>query len=86
MTKEHAEQLGYKVIVASPFEIGLVKGEQGIRTWWVRDFNGELPPLNHPLIQKAIDITENALTLLNEATRRVQNPDEDDILNESDIG
>lgn len=58
MTKEEAEALGYRIIEASPFEVGLVKGEKGIRTWWCQEFNRELPPLDHPKILEAIKINE----------------------------
>lgn len=59
MTKEEAEKLGYKVIAASPFEVGLVKNDKGIRTWFCQDFDRKLPPLDHPKIQEAIQITED---------------------------
>lgn len=58
MTKEEAEKLGYKVIAASPFEVGLLKGEKGLRTWLCQDFDRKLPPLDHPEILKAIEINE----------------------------
>lgn len=53
-----AEDKGYAVIAASPFEVGLTKNGQGIRTWFANDFGGELPELSHPLVQKAIKINE----------------------------
>ena len=58
MTTQEAEQLGYKVIAASPFEVGLVKNGKGIRTWWCQDFDRKLPSLDHPEIQRAIQIME----------------------------
>lgn len=58
MTSKEAKNLGYKIVAASPFEVGLVKNGKGIRTWWAQDFNGKMPALNHPEIQKAIAITE----------------------------
>ena len=58
MTKKKAEDLGYAVIKASHYEVGLIKENTGVRTWWARDFNGKLPSLDHPLIQKAIEIHE----------------------------
>lgn len=58
MTVEEAQALGYEVVIASPFEIGLVKNGQGIRTWWGSDF-GHVPALDHPIVQKAIEITES---------------------------
>lgn len=60
MTKEEAQALGYKVIMASPFEVGLVKNGKGIRTWWCQDFDRQLPPLDHPLILETIAIQEEA--------------------------
>lgn len=58
MTKQEAEQLGYKVIQASPFEVGLVKNGKGVRTWWAKDFGGKLPGLDHSLILEHIRIQE----------------------------
>lgn len=54
MTKEQAQALGYRVVVAGPFEIGLVKGDQGCRTWWGNDFQWRMPELDHPWIMDAI--------------------------------
>tara|TARA_R110002126_G_scaffold107508_5_gene242962 strand:+ start:3987 stop:4175 length:189 start_codon:yes stop_codon:yes gene_type:complete len=59
MKIQEAEKLGYKVIAASSFEVGLIKGDRGIRTWFSQDFDRKLPPLDHPLIQKAININED---------------------------
>ncbi len=50
--------LGYEIIKASTFEVGLIKNGKGVRTWWANEFNGDLPPMEHPLIQEAIQITE----------------------------
>lgn len=50
--------LGYKVIAASPFEVGLTKNGKGIRTWWCRAFGCKMPPLDHPEIQHAIRLNE----------------------------
>lgn len=58
MTIKEAEALGYEVIAASPFEVGLIKNGKGIRTWWCQDFDGKLPPLDHWKIQQAIEISE----------------------------
>ena len=66
MTIQEAEKLGYEVIAASPFEVGLVKNGKGIRTWFsqsfdwpgVKSWSGKLPNLDHPEIQRAIAITE----------------------------
>lgn len=45
---------GYRVVWASPVEIGLTHNGYGVRTWWAFTFNNELPPLDHPLIREAI--------------------------------
>lgn len=58
MTIEEAEKLGYQVVMASPFEVGLVKNGQGIRTWFSQSFDMKLPTLDHPKIQQAIEINE----------------------------
>lgn len=58
MTSREAKQLGYEVVRASSFEVGLLKNSKGIRTWFAQEFKGKLPPLNHPEIQRAIKITE----------------------------
>lgn len=54
MTIQAAELLGYKVIEASPFEVGLTRYGWPIKTWWCQDFDRKLPKLDHPLIQEAI--------------------------------
>jgi hypothetical protein len=46
---------GWEVIKASPFEVGLLKDGKGVRTWWSQDFNGNLPTLEHPIIQETIN-------------------------------
>jgi len=58
MTDTEAYQLGYRVIEASTFEVGLVKNGIGIRTWWNSTFKNEIPTLDNPVIQEAIRITE----------------------------
>lgn len=68
MTSQEAHDLGYRVIAASPFEVGLIKvtglacdqpkGERGVRTWFCQDFDHRLPSLDHPKIQEAIRIHE----------------------------
>jgi hypothetical protein len=58
MSKEDAAAKGYELIKAGAFEVGLLKKGMGIRTWWVSDFDGKTPELDHPLVQKAIEITE----------------------------
>jgi hypothetical protein len=57
VTVEQAKELGYEVVITSPFEVGLVKNGQGIRTWWNSDF-GHVPSLDHPVIQQAIEMNE----------------------------
>jgi len=64
MTAKEAETLGYMVVEASPFEVGLIHGNDGVRTWFANEFHDHpetgrrLPPLDHPLIQQAIEIHE----------------------------
>lgn len=58
MTIQEAQALGYEVIKASSFEVGLTKNGKGVRTWWSADFNGKLPRLDHPLIVKSIKLNE----------------------------
>lgn len=58
MTIKEAEALGYQVIIASPFEVGLTKNGRGVRTWWCQKFDRHLPALDHPRIQKAIRVNE----------------------------
>ena len=53
-----ARTQGYKVIKASPFEVGLVKNGVGIRTWWASDFDCKLPPLGHPVMMDCIKRSE----------------------------
>jgi hypothetical protein len=59
MTKEEAERLGYQVVKASGFEVGLVKNDQGLCTWFCQDFDRVLPGLDHPKILEAIERYEN---------------------------
>jgi len=58
MTAQEAAALGYEVVKASPFEVGLIKNEKGIMTWFCQDFDRKLPDLDHPKIQEAIEIQE----------------------------
>jgi hypothetical protein len=60
MNKTEAEKLGYKVIKASPFEVGLMRNGKGIRTWFCQDFDRKLPGLDHPLIIEAINRVEKS--------------------------
>lgn len=52
---------GWEVIKASPFEVGLIKDGKGIRTWWAKDFDCNLPTFDHPIIQKCIQDHEAIL-------------------------
>jgi hypothetical protein len=52
------EDRGYRIIAASPFEVGLVKNGMGLRTWYATEFGGKLPRLDHPIIQAAIKAQE----------------------------
>ena len=64
MTTQEAEAKGYKLVDASPFEVGLVFNGQGIRTWWAKDLwskDYDEPTLEHPKVQEAIRITEDML-------------------------
>ena len=58
MTKEEAEKLGYQVIAASVFEVGLVKNGIGVRSWFCQEFDRKLPPLDHPKILATIELNE----------------------------
>ncbi len=58
MSEQEAKDLGYEVVKASAFEVGLTKNGKGIRTWWFNEFNGKIPSLTHPEIQKSIKINE----------------------------
>ena len=58
MTADEAKAAGYEVVAASTFEVGLIHKGKGVRTWWARDFKLWLPPLDHPMIQEAININE----------------------------
>ena len=65
MTSDEAKALGYEVVAASAHEVGLIKHGRGVRTWWCQDFDRELPPLDHPLIQQAIAAQEKLDTWRN---------------------
>ncbi len=58
MTKEEAEQKVYRLVLASPFGVGFIQNDRGIRTWWSNDFDRKFPTLDHPKIQEAIEINE----------------------------
>ncbi len=55
MTAQDAERLGYKVVAASDAEVGLIKGDKGVMTWWCQDFDRKLPGLDHPKILEAVE-------------------------------
>lgn len=57
-----AKRLGYEIMAASLFEVGLVKSGQGVRTWFCSDFDRRLPSLDHPTIQAAIRANEAQAT------------------------
>ena len=58
MNTQESKKMGYKVIAASPFEVGLVKNGKGIRTWFSQSFGGKMPTMDHPEIQRTIAINE----------------------------
>jgi hypothetical protein len=60
MNRAEAKKLGYEVIKASPFEVGLMRNGKGIRTWFCQDFDRKLPGLDHPLIIEAINRVEKS--------------------------
>jgi hypothetical protein len=49
MTPAQATAKGYKVVPASAIEVGLLKNDKGVCTWWARDFDGKLPERNKHL-------------------------------------
>lgn len=64
---EEAVKLGYSVFAASPFEWGLVKNNQGIRTWFKHSFEPKWqgkqpPPLSHTMIIQSILVQEGVVT------------------------
>jgi hypothetical protein len=58
MTKQQAIDLGYALKQASPYEVGLTKHGKGVRTWWLADFGGRMPKLDHQDVIRAIQIHE----------------------------
>lgn len=54
MTAKEAYQIGYRVIAASPFEVGLTKDGRGLRTWFSQEFDRKIPSLDHHVIQECI--------------------------------
>jgi hypothetical protein len=61
MTSKEAYQKGYRVVAASPFEVGLTKDGRGLRTWFSQDFDGKIPTLDHYLIQECIESHEKLI-------------------------
>jgi hypothetical protein len=62
MTIQQAQDLGYALMKASPFEVGLIKSGRGVRTWWAREFAGRMPKLDHSLVQEAIRLNETPIS------------------------
>lgn len=58
MTAKEAEALGYTIVRASAYEVGLLKNGKGIRTWWANDFHGNMPTLEDSKVQDAIKVNE----------------------------
>lgn len=58
MKAQAAAALGYEIVPASAYEVGLTKNGKGIRTWFNVTFDGQNIDFDHPEIQKAIDINE----------------------------
>lgn len=61
LTAKEAAERGYKVSMASAGEVGLMKGDLGLRTWWIGAFDSKLPPLDHPAVADAIANHESIL-------------------------
>lgn len=57
MKTAEAEKAGYRIERASPIEWGLLKGKQGVCTWWYSTL-GLNPTLDHPKVQEAIKVNE----------------------------
>ena len=58
MTIQQAFDQDYYIRKESPYRISLVKGGISVRTWWIRDFAGKMPKLDHSLVQEAIRLNE----------------------------
>jgi len=56
--REQAIALGYIVEKAGLVEVGLCLGDDGIRTWWCKEFDHMLPDIGHPIILAAIERNE----------------------------
>jgi hypothetical protein len=55
---DDATTKGYSLVIASPFEVGLLRNGEGMRTWYVFDFECQMPKLDHALVQEAIEASE----------------------------
>lgn len=73
MTIQEAVQKGYELVKASPFEVGIIKNGQGLRTFWLAEFGGKMPTLAHPQIQAAIAIQEDLEKEWNEHANKNEN-------------
>jgi hypothetical protein len=60
---DKAKAAGYFLERANSFEVGLVRHDKGIRTWYARDFGGKMPKLDHALVQEAIRIDHPPVAL-----------------------
>lgn len=54
---------GYRLEMASPIEVGLLKNGFGVRTWYRSEFGKEAPTMEHPLVKRAVEIEERAAAL-----------------------
>ena len=59
MTLKEIKRLGYRIVRASPIEVGIMKGNKAGRTWWLSEFGSKMPSLDHPEIIKYIEREEN---------------------------
>ena len=58
MTEKEAASKGYRLVMASPFEVGLIYKERGVRTWWLGTFGMRMPVFDTPEVRAAIEINE----------------------------
>lgn len=59
MTIDEIKALGYEVVRASDHEVGLIKNGVGLRTWFCQVFDHKLPPLDHPILVRYIQMLES---------------------------
>jgi hypothetical protein len=57
MTIQQAVDKGYS-LRKGPFFLELDRNGHPVMTWWLREFGGEMPKLDHSLIQEAIRLNE----------------------------